>query len=50
MVDPHPKRHGGMGFVNPIHYSGSQYKASLAITQPLVDCLLMVRKMFHTRL
>ena len=35
-----PNRHGGMGLINPIHYSGSQYKASLAITQPLVDCLL----------
>ena len=35
-----PNRHGGMGLIIPIQYSGGQYKASLAITQPLVDCLL----------
>ena len=41
-----PNRHGGMGLINPIQYSGSQHKASLAITQPLVDCLLNGEKDF----
>ena len=29
-----------MGLIYPTQYSNSQYQASLAITRPLVDCIL----------
>lgn len=35
-----PNRMGGMGIINPVWFSESQYRASIAITQPLVMCLL----------
>ena len=35
-----PNCFGGMGLIYPTQYSNSQYQASLAITRPLVDCIL----------
>ena len=39
-----PNRFWGMGLIYPTQYSSSQYQASLAITQRLVDCLLKREK------
>ena len=35
-----PNRFGGIGLIYPTQYSISQYLASLAITRPLIDCIL----------
>ena len=35
-----PNRLGGMGIINPVQFSGNQYRASVAITRPFVECLL----------
>ena len=35
-----PNHFGGMGLIYPTRYSNSQYEASLAITRPLINCIL----------
>ena len=41
-----PNRAGGMGSIDSIQFSKSQYHASLAITRPFVVCLLSSEKEF----